>query len=110
MFDMAGARLFPGEDIVGYDGMHGIGCLDGGFVFAEFATTHQKRSAVRLDRITAFFFAIPLHEGAIAETDGPFAGDFRDLVAGSPKSAIYHPDAARVAGFDADHSGIGTVE
>src|SRR4051812_47170083 len=58
----------------------------------------------------AFVLAVPLDEGAVAETDGAFAGDLGDLIAGSPEGAVDEADVAAVGFFDADHGGVGTVE
>src|SRR6266516_7519706 len=80
------------------------------FVLLKLAAAHQNRAAGDLQRVAALILPVPLHKRAVAESDRAFAGNFSDLIAGPPESAVRKPDRSGVVGFDADHSRIGAME
>src|SRR5438445_3212988 len=82
-----------GDDVIGNNGAaDGFTELDLRFVLPELTAADQNRAALDLKRGPAFFLVIPLNESAIAKADGAFAGNFGDLIARPPESAIHEPD------------------
>ena len=81
---------FTGDDVVGDNGAaDGFAKLDLRFVFPEFTAADQNRATLDLERGSTFFLVVPLNESAIAKADGAFAGNFGDLIARTPESAIH---------------------
>ena len=98
------------KEIAGDDGAaDSIGEGDVLFVLAELASADEDRTGAGLNG-GAIAVAAPLHESAVAETDGSVPGDFRNLIAGAPEGAVAEADHAMMRGTDFDHGGIGSVE
>src|SRR5438045_3536177 len=86
---------FAGQDIVRDNGAtNAFAQFDLGFVFAKLAPADNHAAALDLQSVAALLFSVPLHKGAIAKPHGAFAGNFGDLIAGSPESAIHKADRA----------------
>ena len=102
---------FAGDDVIGDNGAaDGFTELDLRFVLAEFTATNQNRSALDLERGSTLFLVVPLNESAIAKADGAFAGNFGDLVARTPESAIHEPHTTGIGRAHSNHSRVRPVE
>jgi hypothetical protein len=75
----------------------------------EFTSPHKQTARGRLDSRSVSGIA-PLHEGAVAEADSSFPGDFGDLIAWSPKRAVANADNSPVGIVDFEHRRIVAVE
>ena len=102
---------FARQNVIGDHGSaHAFTQFDLGFVFLEFTTADQNGAARGLDRMATFLFLVPLHEGAVAEADGPFTRHFGNLIARTPEGAIHETDRSGVGFADADHGRIWSME
>src|SRR5579862_5056512 len=102
---------FAGKNIAGnHSAPDGFVEIDLWFVFLKFAAANHECPAFRPDSRAAFVISVPLHKGAIAEADSPAAGDFGNLIARAPKSAIFKSHAAGIVRSHTNHGWIGPVE
>jgi hypothetical protein len=72
----------------------------------KLAAANERRAAGDLQRVATFVVAVPLHEGAVAESDRALARDLRDLVARPPEGAIHKPHAARISLLHPHHGRV----
>ena len=100
-----------GDDVIGDNGAaDGFTEIDLRFVLPEFTTADQNRAALDLERGSTFFLVVPLNESAIAKADGAFAGNFGDLIARTPESAIHEPHTAGICRGNPNHGRVRAVE
>ena len=108
---VVGDLRLAAEDVAGDHGpLNVLAQLDLGLVLAEFAAAHEERAAGGFDGGSPLLLAVPLGEGAVAETDRPFARHTGDLAARSPERAVGEADASRVGLGHLDHGRIGALE
>src|SRR5437588_6769723 len=104
MFAAVSDPRLAGEYVVGNDGPPNLFAqLDLWFIFPKLATADQDGAARHLQSVAPFLVPIPLHEGAIAETDRSLSVNFGDLIARTPEGAVHKTDATGISGLDANH-------
>ena len=76
LFAAVGDARFPCEDVVRDDSAaHAFAEFDLRLVFTELAAAHEDGSALGLNCVATFLFAVPLDKSAIAEADSAAARD-----------------------------------